>query len=320
MFLRAGAPKWSITRRAASASHLTLTPKLDTKAENPKISQLTESRAPFNPEKQSFQDDSDIDLQRLIRKIYFGVSPHIHQNPFGHARAPWVRSHMQKEWTLFEILRNVENYGIGRCVQFQLDIDPYSPINLVNRENTKWIQQEMEITGEYATDHRSSQSDETALKSLNRANSTFWKISRVFPDYNAPGIEYGIATGFLTINGLKIPGERLITHALKPGWVLVPKIYQPDLISQSPLDSASKSSRTAAKKPAVRPEVLVKQMYRKLPPLVRAQTVERLAKQQAGPVDKVPMMRSLARRGTLDNLNTVTVLENLHDPERQRFV
>ena len=86
----------------------------------------------------------------------------------------------------------------------------------------------MEISGEYPKDFRNADSDRLAGSGVckEKADSTFWRISRVFPDYNAPGIEYGVACGFLTINGVRIPGERVIGHSIKPGWALVPKIYR----------------------------------------------------------------------------------------------
>merc|ERR1712150_205224 len=150
--------------------------------------------------------------------------------------------------------------------------------------------QEGEIMSEYQNDTRcfdkNKEEDEetmnscelTAAKYLNRANSNFWTISRVFPDYYAPGIEYGFATVFLTINGIQIPGERLIEHSHKPGWLLIPKIYEKDLVSKN-LEIDPKTSELAENSEqnnfVVEPEITVKNLYSKLPPMVRLQTIEK---------------------------------------------
>jgi len=264
------------------------------------------------------------------------MNTHHKENPLGSAKSPWIRPHFREEKTLFEILAQVENYGLGRKVQFRTDVDPYVPLDQVDKVNTNWQMQEGEIMSEYDDSTRvfdKNQEEEiegaqnpyevTASQNLARANSTFWTISRVFPDYYAPGIEYGYACGFLTINGIEIPGERLIEHSHKPGWLLIPKIYEKHLISNK-IDVDQKTGEITNdyvfENPTVEPEITTKKLYSNLPPMVRLQSIEKQkAVNENNRENRVPMMRNVVRRGSLDDLNQVTLLENLHDKQRDRF-
>ena len=69
------------------------------------------------------------------------------------------------------------------------------------------------------------------------------------------------------------------------------------------------------------PEVIVKKLYSNIPPLIRAQSIQqKMETSNDSQINEIPMMRNLARRGSLDGLSSITVLENLHDKSRDRFV
>lgn len=244
-----------------------------------------------------------------------GVSQHIYENPYGTARDLWIKSHFKHEATLFDILANVKNFGVGRKVQFRMDIDPYSPINTVNAEHTVWSMQEMEIANEYAESERTKESDEFFINNAemeDQINSTFWTITRVVPDYTAPNLDYGTAYGALTLNGYAIPGEREIRHGNKPGWLLVPKIYEKDLIVR---DLKSEATEASEKYKNIQPEVTIKPRYSKLPPLVAAQSKAfqvnyNNQNKKNDKISQIPMMRNVVRRGGLENLTQITLLED----------
>merc|ERR1712226_799892 len=254
----------------------------------------------FDPSKKVYSTSLDLKFHNYIRNNHLGkgrMTPHQYENTFGAKKEFWIHNHFKHEQNLFDILSNLENFGIGRKVQFRQDIDPYCPINNVNRETTKHSQQAKEVCMEYDENERTKESDSIfySNKQLNdRVNSTFWTISRVFPDWTAPGMDYGFAYGYLTINGVEMDDERSICHCNKPGWVLVPKIYEHQLNSQK----------------RIQPEVFIKPMYSKLPPMVMAKTLgdkvnDLKNSQDNSNIREIPMMRNVTRRGSLDDLSSI---------------
>ena len=92
-----------------------------------------------------------------------------------------------------------------------------------------------------------------------------------------------------------------LSHASKPGWLLIAKIDEQPLKKQSPV---------IKKKP----------MYSPLPPLLNAQKLAEIQKDGNAKEGQVPLMRNIAARNDTDCLVTITVLENTHDKSMNTYL
>ena len=150
------------------------------------------------------RNKSDLLLHDLNKQAH-SVPTHIYENPFGQVHKPWLKAHFKQEETLPGILKNVDNWGVGRRVQFRNDIDPslsFSKVDPKSRYN--------DVELEYAEDARDADNDVDAIRHKHFLEQTYWTITKVVPDYQSPDLSYGQVYGVLTINGNVLPHERYI--------------------------------------------------------------------------------------------------------------
>ena len=151
-----------------------------------------------------FRNRSDLSLHDTDKNAHT-IPTHIYENPFGQVNKPWMKAHFKLEETLPGILKNVDQWGVGRRVQFRNDVDPslsFSKVDPKSRYN------DVEI--EYANDARTADMDVDSIRHKNFIEQTYWTITKVVPDYKSPDLSYGQVYGVLTINGHVLAHERYI--------------------------------------------------------------------------------------------------------------
>jgi len=256
----------------------------------------------FDPANGKFKDEFDLEFYSSCGKTL--VPPHIEENIYGQVHRPWLKAHFNTERTLFEVLSNVENFGVNRRVQFRADIDAapqFTPVDLDMQYYNPKIP--------YAEDARTSSDYDLALVENEKfINTTFWTISRVVPDAKSPNLDYGIAFGFLTINGKTIPGERMISHCNKPGWLIIPLDEEVDIDEHEP-------------------EINSKPLYSPLPPMIQEMELKKRKMKQIQMNEQnlkfeegVPMMKNVVMRNDPECLIKMTLLHNKHDPDLPEYL
>merc|ERR1711990_636867 len=128
---------------------------------------------------------------------------------------PADKTRAEEENRLFELTKNISNYGIGRLVYNKYEMS-YKSKNLQIIENR-------------------TSDNETVIP------ETFWLITRAWNDWNTPDTDpvtglnhvgnFGYAYGIIFHQGETDGLEREFKDHLQPGWYIVPKDEESDFLS-----------------------------------------------------------------------------------------